>query len=46
MAAWVAIAPGTNQTGTCCIDEYGLLKRTHSKSVEKLDKAALNLKKK
>ena len=27
-----------------CVDEEGLLKSTHSKSLEKLDKAGLNLK--
>ena len=27
-----------------CMDKEGLLKRTHSKSLEKLDKAGLNLK--
>ena len=29
-----------------CMDEEGLLKRTHSKSLEKLGKAGLNLKQK
>ena len=29
-----------------CMDEEGLLKRTHSKSLQKLDKAGLNLKQK
>ena len=35
-----------HQIMASCMDEEGLLKRTHSKSLEKLDKAGLNLKQK